>query len=1012
MTLVQRKKMERIIILSLFLGITNTGFAQTTSSTGINGNFAHIYDDDLKISVNNGYYGIQALDSNIDLTMQNMEIDNKGNRRNSKFNGIYADGLSVININGTNLQMNINNTDNSTGIEAEEGSIIKIDVKKSNNVNIKGIRQNTSGGIEVRDKASVSLKAGNSNMINADFVGISADEQSQVDLIAGNDNIIAANNAIVSWTNGRINLTALNGSNVLNGIYFGISGYDNSDITLNAPSGRNIINVTDGAGILADNTKIRLKAENNSIISQKGIAVDATVGSSVNIIGRQNNYIDGLIYVKDKGTVVNIGNFFGAGNVKDSGNNYIIINIDGNNTNDIDMNNSNAVSAIYAGDGAVINIGADERHGNYIMRTLNDRQKQSRLVWVSEGSVNIQGRSDLYATDDWSVNSKQIALAAGTVNPNEEKQKALLNLNFGSGSKIIGDITAGKNGYINITPQNGADINMQSNILAANGGSINIDTGDNSFLTGRIDDYSDAAVNLSHGGEMFKPEYSDKIISGGNINLTLGKNSQWNVAGQSWVSQLNLKENSIVNLVSANMDERNTPHALLIENLSGNGNFVMSLKDNRNLSDMLYLKKVTGVYNIVLTNVLTNQELGKTGLRFATVGAGSNIIFKNVVAYDKGAYDVKYVINTDKYLNNAENNDYNNDENHADGSFGQYRPGNEAVGNFLESGGQNDSEILDYKIFAVENRELSNVGNTILNMSKANYSQAVYMDRLSKRMGESHYINGNEGLWVRMRYDETDKDKAFKISTNMYEIGYDRKSDSKDKNGYHRRGIALDYMDGNTSYDDIAGSGETNRKGIWFYDTWFGNKGHYTDYVVKWGHLENSFDLYTRMHNEKVNGEYDNDVYSVSGEWGYKNKLNGGWYIEPQLQMQYAHVTGENYKTTQETEVSADGIDSLIARAGFRFGRDFGKDGKSTFYVKADILHEFFGEQNITVRDKSTEYLKRSIDYDNGGTWYTIGLGLSTELTDHSYAFLDIEKTFGSDNNNSYQINGGMQWAL
>ena len=173
-------------------------------------------------------------------------------------------------------------------------------------------------------------------MINADFVGISADEQSQVDLIAGNDNIIAANNAIVSWTNGRINLTALNGSNVLNGIYFGISGYDNSDITLNAPSGRNIINVTDGAGILADNTKIRLKAENNSIISQKGIAVDATVGSSVNIIGRQNNYIDGLIYVKDKGTVVNIGNFFGAGNVKDSGNNYIIINIDGNDLDQID----------------------------------------------------------------------------------------------------------------------------------------------------------------------------------------------------------------------------------------------------------------------------------------------------------------------------------------------------------------------------------------------------------------------------------------------------------------------------------------------------------------------------------------------------------------------------------------------------------------------------------------------------------------------------------------------------
>lgn len=1010
-----RKKIEGIIILSLFLGTGNAASAQEILNKGISGNFKHIYSDDVKISIKNGHYGISAMNKEVDLTVPNLEIDNNTSRYDNEFAGMYANGANgKININGTKLLVNINNIDNSVGIEADENSRISINSRNSNKLNIKGTDEYASGGIEVRDGAQVNMKAGIFNEINADYVGISATGGvAQVNLTAGQSNIITANNAIVSWSDGKINLTATNGDNELHGIYFGISGQENSDISLKALRGNNIINVKNGAGILADNTEILLEAENNRIISEKGIAVDATNSSRVDIRSTQNNYIDGLIYAKDKDTVVNIGNFFGAGNVETSGNNYIIINTDGGNMDDIDADNSNSVSAVYIDKGAVVNIGADKQHGNYIIRNIGDRQKQSRLIWVNEGIINIQGRTDLYAADNWSTNDEQIALAAGTVNPVAEKQNAVLNFEFGSDSRIVGDITAGKNGYINIKPQYGANINMQSNILAANGGIINIDTGENSLLTGRADNYSDTADNANHGGEIFQPEYSDEIISGGNISLTLGKHSQWNVAGQSWVSQLNLKDDSIVNLVSANTNEMTTPHALLVENLNGNGNFVMSLKDNRNLSDMLYLKKASGTYNIILTNVLTSQELGKTGLRFATVGAGSNIVFKNVVAYDKGAYDVRYTVNTDKYLNNTENSEYNNDKNHADGSFGQYRPGSEAADDFLESGGENGSKILDYKISTVERRKLSNVGNTILNMSRANYSQAIYMDRLNKRMGESHYIDGDEGLWFRMRHDETDKDKSFRISTNMYEIGYDRKFISRDKNGYHRYGAAIDYMNGDTSYDDITGSGKTNRKGIWFYDTWFGNKGHYTDYVAKWGHLENSFNLYTRVHNEKVSGTYDNDVYSLSGEWGYKNKLNdAGWYIEPQLQIQYAKVTGEDYRTTQETEVSADCIDSLIARAGFRFGKDFGEDRKSTFYIKADILHEFLGEQNITVRDKSTEYMKKSIDYDNGGTWYTLGLGFSTELNDRSYVFLDVEKSFGKDNDDSYQINGGIQWLF
>ena len=50
---------------------------------------------------------------------------------------------------------------------------------------------------------------------------------------------------------------------------------------------------------------------------------------------------------------------------------------------------------------------------------------------------------------------------------------------------------------------------------------------------------------------------------------------------------------------------------------------------------------------------------------------------------------------------------------------------------------------------------ISDAGKTIINMSRANYKNAIYMDRLNKRLGEARYINGEEeqGMWVRIRHD-------------------------------------------------------------------------------------------------------------------------------------------------------------------------------------------------------------------------------------------------------------------
>ena len=279
------------------------------------------------------------------------------------------------------------------------------------------------------------------------------------------------------------------------------------------------------------------------------------------------------------------------------------------------------------------------------------------------------------------------------------------------------------------------------------------------------------------------------------------------------------------------------------------------------------------------------------------------------------------------------------------------------------------------------------------------------MDRLNKRLGEARYINTEEdqGMWVRMRHDRIGKDNEFRIMNTMYELGYDEKQECD--NGERRVGAAIDYMDGSSEYTGVGGSGDVSRKGIWLYDTWLGDKGHYSDFVAKWGHLSNDFTLYRG--GDKITGDFSNNVYSISAEYGRKKDIGNNWYFEPQVQLQYARVTDANYTTSQGTEVSLDAINSLIARAGFRLGKDLGE--RSTVYFKADLLHEFLGDQDIYATDGTGTM---DVTYGNEGTWCDIGFGFATAMSKTSYAYLDVETSLGNDYDETYQINAGLQWSF
>ena len=293
----------------------------------------------------------------------------------------------------------------------------------------------------------------------------------------------------------------------------------------------------------------------------------------------------------------------------------------------------------------------------------------------------------------------------------------------------------------------------------------------------------------------------------------------------------------------------------------------------------------------------------------------------------------------------------------------------------------------------------------------AGYALGTELDTLNKRMGEARYLEEDDGVWVRYRHSKTGWDDTYETNGDMFQLGFDNEVTEKD--GRHYRGVAIDYTDADTNIMGISGEGEHERYAVSLYDTWLGEKGHYRDLVLRGGRINSDYDVSGAFSNgyEDIGGDYHQWFGSISAEWGRKNDMGTGWYFEPQVQAQLARVGGASYVSDSGVDVDQDGATSLIGRAGFRIGREYVKDnGKhDNFYIKADLLHEFAGDKSFSLTGNDGRYDK---EYDGQETWCDVGIGADISLGKNSYFWADVERTFGADFDNTWQINGGFRWEF
>ncbi|WP_279118475.1 autotransporter outer membrane beta-barrel domain-containing protein [Fusobacterium varium] len=989
------KKTKIILgILAIFMIVGNIGYGESLTEE----------KEDINISKD---IGLEIKNSNSEIKGKNITIEG------TKYNGMVVADNSTIILEG---EETVKITGKGNGIYFKDctGKILGKDI------NIKGSDNN---GIFFSQDSIIDVKAEDTLNITGGYNGIYLDPSGTGNLQGKNINISGDIRGIYLNGNGTINLTGENtsivgkdvgiliengGKSQIKGKNTFISGYRNGIETFVA--GGEVIIDSDKTVISGGETGIWMEEEGNTKIKSNEVTIFTT--DKDNAWAAVYTTLEGEIAIDSDNTNIfsdKIGLYAESGNIVINANEKNVI----TSKDDIAVyarNDDEKIGKIVissklneiSGKEGVTVVGGEieinstektvilgEEHGvrsNSPGGKIDINSLNTIIKAQAEDGVGIEattgGNLNIDSTNTI-IFGKKYSIYAESIVPDAVLSEITLSEN--GSHEIYGNIKSHGNTSIKIGGKGNKISSSSDNepliVTAKKGGKIDISLVDG-ILTGIVDDGRAADANAN----------------GGTINLNLD-NGTWKTQGKSFVTSIDLRNNG--NII---FTEEGT--SVDIENLSGDGNgtFGMTVNAiNKSEGNMLYVKESNGgIYNVALQN--SNLEDIKIGerIRFATIGNNAktnNLGFKVLDIKERGIRDINFKVEKEEFdKNDSENEIYNGGQTSND-----KKPGNDyVVGNYQD--GEN------WYLTRNSSGNINDIGTAIMEAAKSNYANAVYMDNLNKRLGDMSFADGESGLWVRMRNDKVGEDNHYKLHNYMTQIGYDKSYSME--NGIEHRGIAFEYGKGDMKYKELKGNTDTDKYILTLYKTKVRDNKVYTDYTLRGGAISNDFTVYGRETGAKVTGKYKNMVLGAGTEVGKRYELDKNWYIEPQAQLQYTYINSTDYTTNQMTKVDLDEIHSLIGRAGIKLGHDSYKGNKkdNTVYVKADINHEFLGEQNVKAKDETGRLDKT---YKNNETWVEIGIGASKKITPDLNVYADVEKQLGSNKDNkSWQVNVGFRYKF
>lgn len=868
-------------------------------------------------------------------------------------------GDTTINVDtGANSGINLSgNKEISLAASASDAAVtIKVNGQKS----VGDVRY----GIRVSNGAKINL---------SDLNIVSEDKTGDVNGIYASASEININNLNVD-----VNGNSIYGVNIYNGSQMNVAG--NMTIAVKGDtvpsSGIRGVTVNSASGVLNVQGDLIIKAESD----QRGYGIYNTSGGKLNVA--QNTYIT---TIGETGHAIFSASNNDAGKIGLSGNLNIdsygdksygirviggTVDVQKNTVINMYGNNTSGIHTSKDGNGLVE--GVIDLHGDTIIKAEGNGNKG---IYASTGLITMDGKGYLQMDGNKSYgiyvdNGGKVVLNGGvSIDAQKEGNQGIYI--YGSGNVKLHDsvdIFTGSDTAANAININGkgstaankaqvngtAQFNMLGNIKVSNGGSIDLEMTEGSFWQG--------AAGIDAG-------------NGSTSSLSFGNNTVWKLTGNSEVTDLTL-DGAWLDMTA----DGNAFSTLKTESLNGSGGTIILDVDGTAVdqADKLYVTDTfTGTQALKLHEINgrdNDPTLGKDAL--GTILASVNINNGTFTAVD------------------------------GEGSlfWQRYELGQQASNT---GGYTTDWYLKEIENISPAERPTTTVESVLAAGALNYYTWRSENDKLMQRMGELRH-NGDDakGVWFRVNGSKIGRSGSwgFENKYTAYELGYDEVIKRTD-DFVRYNGVALNYTDGSSSYR--SGNGGNDANAISFYGTQIGSKGHYLDVVFKISQLANDFTVYDSNAN-KITGELDNVGVAVSAEYGRKNVLSRGWYIESQAQLTLGYLGGDSYQTSNGITVQQGGINSVVGRVGFNLGREIGN--QANIYVKANLLHEFGGGYDVTMADSGGNRFKAADVFND--TWFEYGIGAALKTGSNSHIYIDVERSIGSDFKKDWQWNAGARWTF
>ena len=670
-----------------------------------------------------------------------------------------------------------------------------------------------------------------------------------------------------------------------------------------------------------------------------------------------------------------------ANNLNDTNTN---VSVDGKTIHLSATNDGGSSRAVVAQTGAVVNLGSSQTETLQIDAVGNEA---TMGVWASYnqtdktngGKINIKAKNFILNSDGVygllaQNNSEFEDPSAGRAQIVVDAENTVIN-SAGSG------IMAFSNGLIDI--KGNLTVNAPTAIDTRGNATININTdgkgtvvlnGDIAFETPGSADNSGNVLNsnlnlvLSGEGSVWNgnaykeyPEMNkdnEKYTEVQGFSITLADGAQWNANQYEWTD-----------------DPKAVFEGLAINNLTFDNGVINVLHGSEQSIEIENLKGSGGTINLT-AKTADGKTIDAGSVNAKTVDKGVALDVNAVGITADDIVDPESALNS---LNEKVNVQAEKTNSIAEGDV------KGAIEQTVTADGQQSAVRIS------ENTKLAS-------MKGVNAAALVaWRDEVAYTNQRMEFLRDHEhayGAWGQVYGGESTYEGKVDLKTTTVQVGADAAV------GDWVVGAAFSYMNGDA--DMHNGNADTDAYTVSLYTSRMFDSGLFVNGLARYGRLS------TDATAGNMDGEYDNDAFSIGGNVGYRINFSNQAFVEPSFGLQSAYVKGDTYTAGNGVKVEQDDFDALIASLGARAGFNFPNDSGRLF-ARASVNHDFMGEIDGTA-SKGT--VADSMYVDLGGTWFTYGVGAQFDVTKNLSFWGNIDRTTGGEVSTNYMMNAGLRYVF